>query len=47
LKFDPNTLKELNKVVECQKVDGVVIDDQELASLAEMIREASIEEQNT
>ena len=44
MKFDPNVFKDLSKVVECQQVDGVVIDEQELASLAEMIKEASQED---
>jgi hypothetical protein len=33
-------LKEISKAVECTAVEGVVIDDHELETLVEMIKEA-------
>lgn len=44
LKFDSKVVSMINKVVECQRVDGVVIDEAELQSLGEMIKEAGVEE---
>ncbi len=40
LRFDPKVNAMINSVVTCQKVDGVQIDEAELKSLADMIREA-------
>jgi len=34
----------INKVVECQRVDGVIIDEAELQALGDMIKEAGFEE---
>jgi len=34
----------INKVVECQRVDGVIIDEAELQALGDMIKEAGVEE---
>ena len=45
LKFDERIITSLNKAVECQSVEGVKINMEELGQMAEMIREASHEEQ--
>lgn len=44
LKFDNTLQKAISKAVECKRVDGVVIDENEIASLAELIKEAEVEE---
>lgn len=41
--FNHETIGKLNEVVTCEAVDGVVIDEAELASIEEMMREASSE----
>ena len=45
LKFDSTLGRAISKAVECNKIEGVVIDENELNSLAEMIKEADTEEQ--
>lgn len=45
LKFDTNVGKAISKAVECKRIEGVVIDENEINALAEMIREAGSEEQ--
>lgn len=47
LKFDEKTIMALNQAVECQSVEGVTIDEHEIASMADMIREVHIEDQGT
>lgn len=47
LKFDERIITSLNKAVECQIVDGVKINMEELGHMADMIREASQEEQSS
>lgn len=44
LKFDSSLQKAISKAVECRRVDGVVIDENEITSLAELIKEADTEE---
>lgn len=44
VKFDKKVPEILGKAVECQRVEGVVIDEQELHSLGDMIKEASHEQ---
>ena len=44
LKFDSKVVTMINKVVECQRVEGVVIDEAELQALGDMIKEAGVEE---
>ena len=46
LKFDHTLTKAIGKAVECQRVEGVLIDENEIAALAEMSMEASTDEQN-
>ncbi len=45
LKFDTTVGKAISKAVECKRIEGVVIDENEINALAEMIREAGSEEQ--
>lgn len=44
LTFDQKTFDVLKKVAKCERVDGVKIDESELAQLEEMIQEASLKE---
>lgn len=44
--FNQGVVNQLKKVADCKVVDGVVIDEAELASLEEMIQEASQKEQD-
>jgi len=44
LKFDNTLGNSISKAVECKRVEGVVIDENEISSLAEMIKEADTEE---
>ena len=43
IEFNHEVIGKLKEVVHCEVVDGVVIDEAELASLEEMMREASQE----
>jgi hypothetical protein len=43
ISFNNETIGKLNEVVSCEIVDGVLIDEAELASMEEMMREASSE----
>jgi len=45
INFNHETIQRLNEVVDCEIVDGVEIDQTELASMEEMMREASSEPQ--
>ena len=45
ISFNNDTINKMNEVVACEIVDGVVIDEAELASLEEVMREASNEPQ--
>lgn len=40
LTFNNHVISQMNKVATCNRVQGVVIDESELASLEEMIKEA-------
>ena len=40
LTFNNHVISQMNKVATCNRVEGVVIDESELASLEEMIKEA-------
>lgn len=46
LKFDEKIISQINKAVECQSVDGVKINMDELGSMAEMMREVKSEDQS-
>jgi hypothetical protein len=41
LNFNANVTNQLAHVATCNRIDGVVIDENELSSLADMIKEAS------
>ena len=45
INFNQGIIGQLKKVVDCKRVEGVVIDDHELSSLEDMIHEASLKEQ--
>ena len=43
ISFNQEIIDKLGEIVQCEKVDGVEIDEAELASIEEMMREASHE----